>query len=1241
MPSTSTSSNDSKKSKAKTSKAAKAPKKAVERSVEDIYQKMGPHEHILTIPDTYIGGIDEDVHSMWVVDDTNKMVFKQISYVPGLYKIFDEIIVNARDHSINDKSCRTIKVNVNKQTGEISCYNDGQKGIPVVVHKEHKVWVPHMIFGMLLTSGNYNQKGKTVGGKNGYGAKLANIFSTNFYVEVVDSERKKKFTQEYKRNMYDVEDPVITDVPAGTKSHTIIRFTPDYKKFGINGITNDILSLFRKRVYDTAALTRDNLKVYFNDHLIDINNFRDYIDMFYSKEDAIAQPVFEKVNDRWKVAVLYDPDAGYRHISYVNGICTYKGGNHVNHVADQVITALAKFINEKHKNLNVKNVHIRDNLTLFIDSVVEDPAFSSQTKEELTSKLSSFGSRCDISDSFIKELAKTGIVDEVVNFATLKAMSALKKSDGKKTTSLIGLDKLEDAKWAGGRKSNLCRLILTEGDSAKAFAVAGTDVIGRDKYGVFPLKGKLLNVREATPAKLADNEEIKNIKKIMGLKHGKKYTNLNELRYGGILILTDQDTDGSHIKGLLMNFIHFFWPSLLKTKGFIQSIATPIVKAWKLTDINKKNCKIFYTLTEYEDWIKTLPKDTPKASGWKIKYFKGLGSSTDKEAKESFKDFDNNIINYVWTSDDKDDKDDKDNKDTKDAQDDQEEASDEENVEDALSDSKSVKSDDFDYETDKTNKCYDAISLAFSKNRADHRKTWLKSYKREEIIDNSTKVVSYYDFIHRDLKHFSNYSCIRAVPSMCDGLKPSQRKILYTALKKKLFKDEIKVAQLSGYVSAEAGYHHGEVSLQGAIITMAQNFIGSNNLNVLTPNGQFGTRKVGGKDHASARYIHTQLNELTPLIFRKEDELVYKYIDDDGDVVEPENYSPIIPMILVNGCNGIGTAYSTTIPSYNPLDLIKIIKKMISNGGKFVGEMKPWYHGFTGQITKIKSTQFKSHGKYQILSENKVMITELPIGSWTTPYLSMLKSMLIDEKKPTKDQIFTDVSSDCGNNSVKITVTFKQGVQQKLLKSDTLVKTLKLTKSLNISNMHLYNYKGVITKYNTIGDLVTDYYNHRLEVYELRKAHYLKFLDNKLNLLKYKILFLNYVITGKIIVFENKVARSKSDVVAKLEELNFPKLNSNIDSLELSYTYITNLPLFALTPEEMKKLQDELDQQKKETDIYRNTSILVIWNNELDELSKEYSKWLIKRKEEDEDNDNDDGKDGKKKKKKKKAVIKN
>ncbi|KAG8429114.1 hypothetical protein GDO86_018282, partial [Hymenochirus boettgeri] len=405
-----------------------------------------------------------------------------------------------------------------------------------------------------------------------------------------------------------------------------------------------------------------------------------------------------------------------------------------------------------------------------------------------------------------------GIVESILNWVKFKAQTQLnKKCSSVKHSKIKGIPKLDDANDAGGKHSLDCTLILTEGDSAKSLAVSGLGVIGRDRYGVFPLRGKILNVREASHKQIMENAEINNIIKIVGLQYKKSYDDqesLKTLRYGKIMIMTDQDQDGSHIKGLLINFFHHNWPSLLK-HSFLEEFITPIVKATK-----SKQELSFYSIPEFDEWKKQIENQKL----WKIKYYKGLGTSTAKEAKEYFADMDRHriIFRYSGPEDDA------------------------------------------------------AITLAFSKKKIDDRKEWLTNFMEDRrqrrmhglpeqfLYGTATKHLTYNDFINKELILFSNSDNERSIPSLVDGFKPGQRKVLFTCCKRN-DKREVKVAQLAGSVAEMSAYHHGEQALMMTIVNLAQNFVGSNNVSLLQPIGQFGTRLHGGKDAASPRYIFTML----------------------------------------------------------------------------------------------------------------------------------------------------------------------------------------------------------------------------------------------------------------------------------------------------------------------------------------------------------------------------------------------
>merc|ERR1719329_1379975 len=533
----------------------------------------------------------------------------------------------------------------------VSVLNNG-KGLPVVMHKEQNCYVPELVFGHLLTSDNYNDKDcKVVGGRNGYGAKLTNVFSLEFTIETCDN--KNKFTQTFRKNMTEKGEPIV--VPFTGKSYTKESFKPDLQRFGMTKLDDDIVALMTKRVYDIAGSTAERCQLWYNGEKLDVKNFREYTDLYLLTRTGYPQ-IYEKCSERWEVCLSLS-ESGFQQVSFCNSICTIRGGRHVDHVSDQVVEALldkAKIASkEKVKGgLDIKAHHVKSHLWIFVKALIENPAFDSQTKETLTTKINKFGSRCELSEHFIEQAVQCGVIDLILKAAEAKTKVKLGKELGAKTGAvkkLMGIPKLEDANDAGGKNSKDCTLILTEGDSAKALAVAGLSVIGRDKYGVFPLRGKVLNVRDATLHQMMSNAEVQNIIKIVGLNLDMTYDEeLKGLRYGHVMLMADQDHDGSHIKGLLINLIHAWWPSLAKQPGFVKEFFTPIIKASK----GKARPLCFYTMPEYEVWKETIKEDNSK---WKIKYYKGLGTSTSKEAKEYFSDIQDHELQFTYTGTEDDD----------------------------------------------------------------------------------------------------------------------------------------------------------------------------------------------------------------------------------------------------------------------------------------------------------------------------------------------------------------------------------------------------------------------------------------------------------------------------------------------------------------------------------------------------------------------------------------------------------
>ena len=1146
-----------------------------ERSVEEIYEKKSQLEHILLRPDTYVGSTRKEQVVQPVLvrgnDDEGKgrMEMQSLTYAPGLFKIFDEILVNAADNSRRDATQDTIRVDIQPIDGLIRVFNNGA-GVPVAMHKKEGVYVPELIFGHLLTSSNYDDDEKRLtGGRNGYGAKLANIFSEEFVIETCDGSRKLRYKQVFKNNMMETGKPKITACKA-TDNWTCITFKPDFSKFYMVELEEDTVKVMQRRVYDIAASLGKKVKVFLNGSRVPVKGFEDYVRMFLPEG---SECVHAKVGDRWEVCVA--PSEGqFQQMSFVNSIATTRGGTHITHVAEKVTAKLLEHIKKKHKNVkNLKPFQIKNHLWVFVNALIENPSFDTQTKETLTSAVSTFGSKCDLQDNFFTKVLKTSIIESVLAYAAFKQSKEMKKTDGAKRQRIAGIAKLDDANDAGGKNSQGCTLILTEGDSAKSLAISGLSVVGRDSFGVFPLRGKLLNVRDASHDQIMKNVEIQSIKQILGLQHGKVYTDTKSLRYGKLMIMTDQDHDGSHIKGLIMNYIQHFYPSLLKVEGFLIEFITPIVKATK-----GNKTQTFYTMPEYVKWREDVAGSSSK---WSIKYYKGLGTSTTQEAKEYFANIKKNTKTFVYGSD---------------------------------ADS-------------------NAIDMAFSKKRVEDRKEWLRNCQPDTYLDHTVSEISFEEFVNKELVLFSLADLQRSIPSIMDGQKPGQRKVLYCVKKRNLKKD-MKVAQLAGYVGEHSAYHHGEQSLVGTIVNLAQDYVGSNNINLLVPSGQFGTRIEGGKDHASGRYIFTRMASLMRSIFPEQDDPLLTYLTEEGQSIEPDCYLPIIPMILVNGGEGIGTGWSCFIPNYNPRDLIENIKRLILNLELL--PMIPFYRGFKGTIieqpAKNGVISYLISGSYRVLDATTLEIDELPIRKWTQDYKNFLESMMKSEKK-NEQAFITDYREYHTDSTVRFVITMPAENLAKAQR-DGINKVFKLTTTISLGNMTLFNAENKIERFNSAEDILTAFYPHRYKLYEHRREARIAVAKEEMRRASNIIRFIQAVIDGDIVVYN----RAISLVVADLKKMNYdmmPLNNSSgrqararaedddenddenndekedsttdgmsglVNGVKVSYEYLYKLPIRSFTLERKAQLQADVEKKTALVEELMSKSPSDIWVEELDML---------------------------------------
>lgn len=985
------------------------------------------------------------------------------------------------------------------------------------------------------------------------------VFSKKFVVEGCDPKNKKKFKQVWRNNMKTVKDPQV--VKSSDKcGYTKVSYIPDFARFGVEGYTDEILSLYYKYIVDASMIT--GVDVYLNDVLVPVKTVLDYAKLYNEKD---TESLYIKTKNCQ--VVLTESDT-YEVISFANGVCTPLGGTHVDAWSEGLFRPLVDKLNSpKRPQITIRDV--KQCFRLFVIATVIQPGFDSQSKTKLESPII----EAEVKKTHISTICKWHVMERLEDMIRSKELVALKKVERKKR-GYVKVDNLDSANFEGGRHSHECTLILVEGLSAKTYATYGIEFgafgkKGHDWFGILALRGKVLNSRNATPKGIAKNTVITNIIQSLGLQTGvdyRKEENYRKLRYGRVLLVCDADTDGIHITALLQNMFHSLYPTILqREQAFLTSMQTPIVRVY----LSKKNSIIFYDESEYREYVKEYAKKYPNKKLDK-KYYKGLGSNGEEDIQESFG---RKLVEYK-----------------------------------------------IDENT------FEAMNKAFHKKYADYRKEWLENYDPSKRVlkwtnsDYEMTHMSITDYINTELIKFSHDDCKRSIPHLMDGLKESHRKVLYATFLRNLryTGKTLKVAQLAGYVAEKTGYHHGEQNLLSTIIGLAQSFIGSNNIPLLYRDGQFGSRLEGGKDAGNGRYIFTKLEALTRLIFRPEDDVLLQHREDDGDIVEPYFYVPIIPMILVNGISaGIGTGWSSTVPSYNPLDLIDCIKVWLDKDGSVIEDtkdglttlfpdIKPWYRGFTGTVNSTDDpTKYITEGNL-VVRNGKYIITELPIGVWTDIYKQRLEDWM--EAKQIKSFEY--------HSTPKI-VNFV--VHEHPEGFNPNKDTLKLYSTIRTTNMCMFNEREQLRKYNTVDEIIDAFCRVRLQYYYKRKKYQLELLENQIKFLGNKKRFLMEVRDGTIKLFLTKGTKRESrkteDLVKELTEKKYDKDFGSDDNEESEnkshgYDYLLRLQFRSITVEKIDQLQNDIESTIKTRDNLQSTSEKDLWRSDLDEFTKEYTKWL-------------------------------
>lgn len=1177
-------------------------------------QMLNPFEHALKRPDTYIGSKKTICSEEWVFDEeTNSAIIREGKYNQGLFNIVREIISNAIDNKWRSEqsgiTMKKIEVALYPDTGIISVWNDGYC-IPVakefftyrdIVNKKVtslEMYPAEVYFGSMFSGTNYNdEEVRKTSGRNGMGAKAANVFSTMFQVEHSCPKNGKILTLVYRDNGIVRETPVLKSYRK-KNGYTQISFIPDYKYFKYPsvktpGMTKEFIDQIALYSREIAMITGLSIKFTVGEktELIKVPSLEKYAKLYHSSNKMVS--IKSPLGDECVIVENSCEDetlTNVPHTSFINGIRTTKGGIHVSAWSNEIVGAIVKSFNQKYNKKSAKvqmkttAKEIYPYLHMFIRSEVDKPEFSSQTKDEYVGikdddEILSSHPLCDKEqrkdwvsqvEAVVKKLMKWDFIQVLEERILAKMDKISMKKESITTTRITGLGKkLDDANYAG-RKPELCTLNIAEGLSAKALVNRGT---GRDYEGAYALKGKLLNAINASIQAINQCEEYNNIKKIVGLRTGIDYTleeNRATLRYGTVRILTDADDDGIHIRGLLLIYFYRMFPSMIKA-GIITSLSTAVVAVTFKSA--KREKMFFYSNPEFRSWYAANKSGAIK----KIDYYKGLGSIDIRDATKIFKT-----------------------------------------------------PKELFYEIDEMAKC--SMEKGFDSKKSNARKEWISTMPVSEIYD-SEGDITLSRFVDTQLIIYHRMTLRRALPCIWDGLKESQRKILYSVLRKR-YRDSENVEAVAGAVKMFTLYHHGGNSLSETITRMGAGYVGSNNIPLFTNDGEFGTRLDLGDDRASARYIKTMEEEITRSIFPSSDEMLLDRMVEDGTEVEYKFFMPIIPMLLVNGSKGIACAYSTDFYNYNPLDLVERIELYLKKGNEVFQEfppLVPWYRGFTGDIElKFDSedsttipTSWTCKGKLEKITKGEYKgwweITELPIdvsGNRFKSWLEYLESTTPppEEKRWKKlpKKKLKEIKYNSTTNTVNIKIKPTNSFTPNIYESGNLDM---MVSTFSLKNMVAIDENDIPRRFKSADEYLQVWIQKRFEYYQARLVRLVENVERDLVVASNRFLFVKGVVDRKININKTEDKLDKELEKFGLERLCVGNLNAE-DDKEPNYDYLLSMHMRSMTKKKVDELENEKTRLAENLRELESTTPEEMWLEDLAIFRKAYIKFLKTRVEE-------------------------
>ena len=1100
-------------------------------------------------PDTLIGGIEVvEATVLAPALDGQSLSRRPVTCSIGAENCVGEIIANVGDCLHSDPVFRAATARgtgrkpsraamVVQRSGDVLTVRNEGSGITTKAHPETGEPIIKMLFGQMRAGTNFDgasgEKINPTAGRNGCGTAIVNILSERFAVKVDDPGRGR-YEIVWADGRSRVDKEKFSDKSPPKSGSVTVSATLKWSYFGMSGFTDDAWRLTLRHVFDTAAYTGAKVRIVDGDAKFDINLGKEpmleYAKMHAAEGAAIA---FDRVDSEsgvtaFEVAAWLEPGEGASTTAgLVNGLRADEG-KHVEFARKailDVVRAEVKIARKKARSANSDAVSPRlleEMVGVLVSVTLVNSQFDNQVKSRLMTTRSKW--RLDgaahpgwkPSAKFVKALKP---VIEAVMARLDGAVDRPKKAASK---SRLGqkYPKYTGARHAGNKeKRERCRLIVTEGDSAKAMALSGArSREDKDFFGAVPLKGKLAN-----PRKGKDSNETAMLAEVLGLEPGRKYrepSDLSSLRYGEVWIMTDQDVDGWHIAGLLLNWFDTRMPGLLSLKpGFVKIFATPLVVVGD---------RHFYSEIEYKAWWDAAPASERR----RVEYYKGLGAWTTAKAKRLFDD--PRLVAVEYNP-----------------------------VEGAVASADT------------------ALEIAFDDRKSEARRQWLDGehavdetrlvYDPSRAVDFSLPSTTVTGFCEGALLHYWFDDNSRSLPSLCDGLKLSQRKAIYAVSGMSPASEPVQ--RLAAKICDRTHYHHGAVSMEGVVVTLAQSYVGTNNVPLLRDDGQFGSRFSNAA--AASRYIKSCAHPVLPLVFCPKDAPLLEHVEVDGHRAEPVAFRPVIPWGLVNGIDGIGSGYRSVVPPHNPEDIIATVRARV-RGGAPVARLYPWYRGWTGEVVRIDGG-WEMHGVFERRG-HKIRITDLPprlrIDAWKKKVLENFPDVRIVDSS-TSDA--TDLEVD--------------GLQAE--DDEQVVKKLGLISKTQDYDIVFLDADGKPHRYGSTEAVIDAWWPWRRDGYQSRHAHLVQALEEKARLASRRAQFVRDVIAGRVEV----VGKPRGAVVARLAELGYVP-----DAEGGGYASLLKLPIHTLTAEEALAQDAAEREARDELAELRGRTWQDLWMDDLDAL---------------------------------------